>query len=334
MNQYIKNLETGKIELHFDKADYLKLSNEDKSKIKSTFLFSRFAGAWVSRAKDPNLYWPMKVAKELNLSDGGEQGEKLSFAQQVENFQDKAAARAERMETRAEKAERESAAACNNSINMLSVIPMGQPILVGHHSERGHRRLLEKSDNAMRRSVELDEKAKYYEGRAEAASYNASDARFKNVNYLLNRIAECNKHLRAIGRSLEGKDVIIRATGERMKDGFEISDERRTHLEGRKAEWVEKLDFFTVKLQEAGGGQLTAERLKEARPKYVKINKHGSKWWPLKSINRDTVTVLNWLGIADWTWKFKFDQIQSIEVGHVVEVLDRDGNKVEPTIKY
>ncbi|MFZ2905201.1 MAG: hypothetical protein WAZ98_03250 [Cyclobacteriaceae bacterium] len=58
------------------------------------------------------------------------------------------------------------------------------------------------------------------------------------------------------------------------------------------------------------------------------------KWWPLKSINRDTVTVLNWLGIAKFTWKFKFDLIKSMECGYVVQVIDRDGNEVKPTIKY
>ena len=167
--------------------------------------------------------------------------------------------------------------------------------------------------------------------RAAAAEYNASDERFKSVKYLLNRIDECNKHLRAIERSLQGKDMINKQTGQRMVNGCEIPERRRIMLEQRKAEWTDKLDFFTEKLQEAGGGQLTAERLKEAKPKYVKVR---GKWWPLKSINRDTVTVLNWLGIAGWTWKFKFDQIQSMEAGHVTVVYDRDGNQVTPTIKY
>lgn len=217
---------------------------------------------------------------------------------------------------------------------MLQVIPPGQPILVGHHSERGHRRLLEKSDNAMRKSVELDEKAKYYNDRAEASEYTANGKKFKNVNYLLNRIEECNTHLRAIERSLQGKDLINRETGQKMLDGCEISDSRRKHYEGRKAIWIEKLDFFKTKLQEIGGGQITAERLKEAKPKYVKIGRNGGTWYPLKSINRDTVTVLNWMRIAHFTWKFKFDEIQSMEAGHVTVVYDRDGNEVKPTIKY
>lgn len=48
-----------------------------------------------------------------------------------------------------------------------SGIPFGQPILVGHHSERRHRNAIKRADNAMRRSIEADEKAKYYERKAE-----------------------------------------------------------------------------------------------------------------------------------------------------------------------
>lgn len=331
MNTYSKNLETGKLELHFEKATYQTLHEGQKQEIKSNFLWSNFVKAWVSRAKEPNTWRAEEVAKKLNLTFEGEKGEKLSFAEQVEREQERAEARAERMESRAEKAEERSTQACNNSINMLKVIPPGQPILVGHHSERGHRRLLQKSDNAMRKSVELDEKAKYYNDRAEAAEYTANGTKFKNVNYLLNRIDECKTHLRAIERSLQGKDLYNKETGQKMVNGCEITDSRRKHYEGRKAIWIEKLDFFTAKLQEIGGGQLTAERLKEAKPLYVKCE---NTWYPLKSINRDTVTVLNWMRIANFTWKYKFDQIKAMEAGHVTIVYDRDQNEVKPTIKY
>ena len=40
MSEYIMNKETGKLELHFDKADYMDLSEELKKEIKSNFLFS------------------------------------------------------------------------------------------------------------------------------------------------------------------------------------------------------------------------------------------------------------------------------------------------------
>jgi len=47
-------------------------------------------------------------------------------------------------------------------------IPMGQPILVGHHSEKRHRRALENSNSAMRKSIEEEAKAGYYQQKAES----------------------------------------------------------------------------------------------------------------------------------------------------------------------
>jgi prefoldin subunit 5 len=57
---------------------------------------------------------------------------------------------------------------------MGSVIPFGQPILVGHHSEGRHRALLKKIDAAHRRASEAIEKSEYYEIRAETAENNHS----------------------------------------------------------------------------------------------------------------------------------------------------------------
>lgn len=46
-----------------------------------------------------------------------------------------------------------------------SFIPMGQPILIGHHSERRHRSDLSKIDRAMGASIEADKKAEYFDSR-------------------------------------------------------------------------------------------------------------------------------------------------------------------------
>ena len=55
MKQYIFNLETTKIELHFEKSEYNALTADQKADLKSAFLWSRTGGCWVSRAKEPNL---------------------------------------------------------------------------------------------------------------------------------------------------------------------------------------------------------------------------------------------------------------------------------------
>ena len=105
MSEYIMNKETGKIELHFDKADYLALAEEQKKDIKSNYLFSRAKHAWISRAKFPNLYRAEKVAKDLGLLNGGNIGEKLTFAEQMERKAERAEARAERFDYKSNRAE-------------------------------------------------------------------------------------------------------------------------------------------------------------------------------------------------------------------------------------
>ena len=68
----------------------------------------------------------------------------------------------ERKERAAQRASRLSAAAnaqYRAARSHVDGIPMGQPILVGHHSERRHRRDLERHDAKMRKSLELQRAA-------------------------------------------------------------------------------------------------------------------------------------------------------------------------------
>jgi hypothetical protein len=86
---------------------------------------------------------------------------------------DRAAERAERFtdysEKRAEDANRAHAAVTA----ITDGIPMGQPILVGHHSEKHARRDAEKIENGMRRAVKMWETSKYWTYRAAGAIRHA-----------------------------------------------------------------------------------------------------------------------------------------------------------------
>jgi hypothetical protein len=48
----------------------------------------------------------------------------------------------------------------------LEFLSLGEPIKVGHHSEKRHRKLFERYDNKMRKSIEENDKANSYESRA------------------------------------------------------------------------------------------------------------------------------------------------------------------------
>jgi hypothetical protein len=85
------------------------------------------------------------------------------------NAQERAKQKAERLNGYTRNAEKRSNEAYKKADLSESAtgIPFGQPILVGHHSERKHREVLERADNAMRKSIEEQEKAESYARRAE-----------------------------------------------------------------------------------------------------------------------------------------------------------------------
>ena len=89
-----------------------------------------------------------------------------------EDYQERKEARIDRMEERAAHAQAESTAASHAAHEIMRLIPPGQPILVGHHSERHHRRDLDKIDRNMRKSIEAGEKSAYYSSRAASAASN------------------------------------------------------------------------------------------------------------------------------------------------------------------
>lgn len=80
--------------------------------------------------------------------------------------------RIERYKARADKARQDSDDRHQAARQISDRIPFGQPILIGHHSEAGHRRDLDRIDGHMRKSVEAVNKAEHYANKAEAAAKN------------------------------------------------------------------------------------------------------------------------------------------------------------------
>lgn len=75
-------------------------------------------------------------------------------------------ARLERRREWAASREAKARAGFDRAHGALDGIPPGQPILVGHHSERRHRAALERHDNAMRSAYESAEMAKHHASKA------------------------------------------------------------------------------------------------------------------------------------------------------------------------
>jgi hypothetical protein len=72
----------------------------------------------------------------------------------------------ERRQDWAESAARKSDAGFAAAHKIADGIPLGQPILVGHHSERHARRDVARIDSGMRKGVEMDQLAKHHRSKA------------------------------------------------------------------------------------------------------------------------------------------------------------------------
>jgi hypothetical protein len=108
------------------------------------------------------------VPPETSPKGSGEQGgEDQDLQARREDFAAKQAARKARFEARAARMEAYSEAMYRASRKITENIPLGQPILVGHHSERGHRAALERSRRAMDRSCQAAKLAELYKRKAQ-----------------------------------------------------------------------------------------------------------------------------------------------------------------------
>ncbi len=86
----------------------------------------------------------------------------------MNSYEEKQQRRKEKLEAAADRAEASSNASFERADlrEEKSGIPLGQPILIGHHSERRHRKAIERADNAMSKAVSEQERADVLRSRA------------------------------------------------------------------------------------------------------------------------------------------------------------------------
>ena len=85
----------------------------------------------------------------------------------MNSYEQKQEARRERFEDLADKADREADGRFGAAHRLADAIPFGQPILVGHHSEKRARRDQDRIHNNMGKGVEAQKKAGYYRSKAD-----------------------------------------------------------------------------------------------------------------------------------------------------------------------
>ena len=271
MKQYIFNLETTKIELHFEKSEYNALTADQKADLKSAFLWSRTGGCWVSRAKEPNLWRAKQIAAKLGFTEEQREGERLSFSEQVERQAERAERRAERYEQYAENAEHRGAA-LQQPLNRMrgDIAFLTQPIIAGHAGSQAFARQRERMFAQYERGFEEYRKSAYFQDRARTARETADGAKYQDVAYLDRRIKECKKEIRAREKNIIHYEQTLYAieNGEKKKrfDGTPITAEVANDWIKRELELVEKaMDkqaFLEACVDQCGGIRFNKDNVK------------------------------------------------------------------------
>ena len=271
MKPYIFNLETTKIELHFEKSEYAALTADQKADLKSAFLWSRTGSCWVSRAKEPNLWWAKQVAAKLGFTEEQREGERLSFSEQVERQAERAERRAERYEQYAESAERRGAA-LQQPLNRMrgDIAFFTQPIIAGHAGSQAFARRREKMFAQYEKGFEEYRKSGYFQDRARTARETADGAKYRDVAYLDRRIKECKREIKARKKNIIHYEETLAAieNGEKKRriDGTPITAETVTGWMEHEFELIEKAmdkqGFLEACVDQCGGIRFSKDNVK------------------------------------------------------------------------
>ncbi len=108
-------------------------------------------------------------------------------------YEERQIKRRERYAKLAERLENEAQQVYDNAHAMASVIPFGQPIMVGHHSEKRDRNYRDKIHNTFGKAFKTFDKAKYFKRKAESESYIISSDDPQALEKLTKKLEQLEK---------------------------------------------------------------------------------------------------------------------------------------------
>lgn len=131
-------------------------------------------------------------------------------------YRDRRLRRAERLREWADKRQKRSDTSFTAARRALDGIEPGQPILVGHHSEKRHRKALERHDSRMRdgcQSAELarsmDSRADEIDRQAEAAIYSDDADAVERLREKIEQLEGQRERIKVVNRALRRHGVAL-----------------------------------------------------------------------------------------------------------------------------
>lgn len=282
-NYFILNKETGKIELHFAKETYMALTAEQKSAVKSNFLWGRSSGRWISRCKWPNTSTAERCAASLGLENAGETGERLTFAEQMERKAERAENRADRYENRADAAEKRGEALQKPINDMHGDIAFFTQPNINSSAGRAFTSRRERMWASFEKGFSEFNKSAYWQDRAKTARRTAEQKELKDRAFLDRRIRERESDIRKLTKSIESWEgyaaTIDKGQIPRDEHGWEVKRNKEQIL-SQVETWTERLEakldelgFYQDCLEQLGGIGFSRENVK---PGYlVKVQRWG-----------------------------------------------------------
>lgn len=301
MKNYIKNLETGKIELHFEKEEYQALSLDQRKELKRFFLWSKTTDAWVSKSKN-NYYSAINTAKKLGFEGEQVTGERLSYTEELERKAERAEQRAERYEQYAENANnkgKQLQSGFNECRKDWSWVT--QPN-INSSAGRAFTNQRNKIINRYEKGFEEYRKSEYFQERAETARQTADMGKLKDKTYLHNRTQECNKQIKYY------QSVITQIEDQNFNNSQQGLPERDLTEYLNKMEWeIDKLAFLENCLDEIGGVIYNKDNVKPGY--FVKIR---GRWDLVLKANKTTILVKS--GVSNLELKYPYAEIQEVKI--------------------
>lgn len=179
------------------------------------------------------------------------------------NSQTRAAAKADRISGYAANAEKRSNDYYEASQEGKDFLSLGEPIKIGHHSERRHRRLIERNWERMGKSIAESEKAKDYERRAEywADKANKIDLSMpESLNYFEFELEKAKKHHQFLKDNPDKRphSMSLQYANKTIKD---LEDKVNTAIKL----WGDEEDIQTIKDEKRNQAEIKIAKEKKAK---------------------------------------------------------------------
>ncbi|BDT39501.1 DUF3560 domain-containing protein [Streptomyces yaizuensis] len=236
--------------------------------------------------------------------------ERRSFAEAEADRVERAEDRADRFGGYADNATARSKGRYRAAHDIADGIPMGQPILVGHHSQRRAERDRDRLDSHMRSSIEEGRKAGYWSGRAEAAA--GYEAFRKDPRRTLRRIDKLNADLRAVERWQRGES----AHGYKRS----LTPDTVEELRLRHEELTEEIAYWRQVIADAEAEGFKVWTKDDFQKGNFVLGRYGT-WYEVLRVNAKSVTIPHIHNMEpvvtkesnrdpDWTWLLPYDAVR------------------------